>query len=180
MLDVKKETVMIIALCRQYKPRYSSALVAGAIVALAMVALTDRAASDEPLAHVRSSAVAARTISLTASAGLRITRSHGSNIEASGTVSGTLRGSMAAHIVISSASRMTSSFEGTGGSGSLTGKGVANYGVSGNTIYYTGTATVTGGTGTYAHAHATSVRFEGTMNRTQKKITMHINGALQL
>lgn len=169
----------MITSCRQCKPSRASALVAAAIIVMALT-FTDKWALAESPVHARSGAVAARTISLTASASLRITRNHGSNIDASGAVSGTLRGSIAAHIVISSASRMTSTFVGRGNTGSLTGKGVANYGVSGNTIYYTGTATVTGGTGAYAHAHASSVRFEGTMNRTRKSITMHINGTMNL
>lgn len=125
-------------------------------------------------------ATAARRMSLIANATLRVTKNQGSTINAQGFVSGTISGSLSLHTIVNSASRMTSSFVGSSRSGTLTGTSVSDYGVSGNTIYYTGTARITHGTGVYAHVHAAGIHVEGTMNRRQKIVRMRINGNMSV
>lgn len=128
----------------------------------------------------RSDARAARVISLVASAHLRITQVNENQVHAKGAVSGTISGTLTTHITINSGGRMTSYFTGTSHAGSLTGWGVSNYGVSGSTLYYSGTANITRGTGIYAHAHATGIKIEGTLNRRAKRLTAVINGPLHV
>jgi hypothetical protein len=123
---------------------------------------------------------AARVISFIANAKLRVTKSQGSTVEAEGPVSGTIDGYLRLQVTVASASRMTSSFVGTSRVGTVEGTSVSDYGVSGNTLYYTGSANITHGTGSYAHVHAVGVRDEGTVNRSGKVGEMHINGRASL
>lgn len=125
-------------------------------------------------------ATSTRVISLIENASLRVTKTSGSILEAQGPVSGTLSGSLSLHTVVNSASRMTTSFVGAAHSGTLSGTTGLDYGVSGNTLYYTGTASITHGTGVYAHAHATGIHVEGTMDRKRRIVTIHISGRLSV
>lgn len=125
-------------------------------------------------------ATIARTISLIANAHLHISQVNENKVVAQGAVSGTLSGTLSTHITINSGGRMTSWFTGTSRAGTLSGWGVSNYGVSGSTLYYSGTGDITHGTGYYAHAHATGVRIEGTLNRRQRRLTAVINGRLHI
>ncbi len=143
---------------------------------LAASAVVASPANSRPL----DEATAARALSLHERATLGITRNSGSNLDAQGQASGTLNGLLSLHSVVTSAERMSASFVGRSRSGTLSGKGVSNYRVSGSNLYYTGTVSITHGTGAYAHASGHGIRIEGVMNRQRRTITMTIAGGMHV
>jgi hypothetical protein len=174
----KGMTPMNNAIRRRYVERAGVTIgVVWACIALAMVLMGSIKTSS---AMSTETAVSARIISLTESGTLRVTKSQGSIIEAHGPVSGTLSGLLSLHTVVNSASHMTTSFVGSSRTGTLNGTTGLDYGVSGNRLYYTGTASITRGTGVYTHAHATGIHVEGTMDRKLRIVTIHISGKLSL
>jgi hypothetical protein len=123
---------------------------------------------------------AAREISLREVASLRITKRAGANLEARGKVTGTLAGSLSLRIVVNSAAQMSASFSGSSRSGTLSGVGHSSYVVSGNTLTYAGSGSISGGSGAYAHASGSGIRIEGKMNRQQGTVSMTISGRIRL
>lgn len=120
----------------------------------------------------------ARTVTLSSSATLRFTKTHGSVIEADGRMSGTLAGSVSVYISFNSNSRMTGTFNGSFGGGKLTGRVGGEYYPSGSTTIYDGSATVSSGSGSYAHARAVGVHVSGTVNRSRRIVTITLTGHL--
>jgi hypothetical protein len=125
-------------------------------------------------------AAGAKTIALNASANLRITTSHGNNIQAQGPISGTFAGTLRVHVSLNSGSRMTATFTGSSRSGSLAGSVSAEYYPSGRVTIYSGSARIASGTGIYAHARGVGIKVEGTLNRSRHLITMRISGHLSV
>jgi hypothetical protein len=62
-------------------------------------------------------------------------------------------------------------------SATIDGHGTANPHGAGLDEHFSGTLTVTGGTGRYAHAHG-HAGFSGTFNRRTYAITLHTSGSL--
>jgi len=127
-----------------------------------------------------TNAGAARTVSLHEHASLHITKREGSDLEARGAATGTLAGSLDLHIVVDSADRMSASFVGSSHAGTLSGRGQSSYVVSGNVLSYTGTVSISRGTGSYAHASGVGIHIEGAMNRERGTISMTISGEMKV
>lgn len=92
-----------------------------------------------------------------------VSHSHLSIVE-EGNGSGTLSGRLTLHLMLSL----------TGGSvtftayppgGTISGRGEGTSYAKGNTAYFTGTASITGGTGKYSHASAHNVQLHGSLQR---------------
>jgi hypothetical protein len=123
-------------------------------------------------------AAQARTVTASSSGTLRFTKTHGSLIEAAGSISGTLAGSLSVHISFNSNSRMTATFSGNLRGGKLSGRVSGEYYPSGSTTIYEGSATVSSGSGSFAHARAVGVRVSGTVNRSRRIVTIRLAGHL--
>ncbi len=123
-------------------------------------------------------AAQARTVALSSSATLKFTSTHGSQIEAAGSMSGTLVGLLSVHISLNSDSRMTASFSGSFHGGKLSGQVGGEYYPSGSTTIYEGSATVSSGSGSYVHARAIGVHISGTVNRSRRIVTIRLSGHL--
>ncbi len=121
---------------------------------------------------------AAKTVNLNESGSLRLTSSHGLMLNEKGTASGTIKGAIYIHLNVSSTNRVTAEVSIYPSGGSLTGHGSANYRVVGSTATFSGTLAITRGTGHYAHAHATGLRFTGTIARKTDAVTVHVSGRL--
>lgn len=120
----------------------------------------------------------ARTVTLSSSGTLRFTKTQGSLIEAAGRMSGTLAGSVSIHISFNSNSRMTGTFSGSFGGGKLSGRVGGEYYPSGSTTIYDGSATVSSGSGSYAHARAVGIHVSGAVNRSRRIVTITLTGHL--
>jgi hypothetical protein len=127
---------------------------------------------------VQAPDASAKVVTLKASANLRITTTHGNDIEAEGTIAGTFAGSLSVHVTLSSGSRMTATFVGRSHAGKLAGSVSAEYYPSGSVNIYSGAARISSGTGSYAHASSDGVHVSGTMSRSRRLISMSISGRL--
>ncbi len=123
-------------------------------------------------------AAQARTVTVSSSGTLKFTKTHGSQIEAYGSIAGTLVGSLSVHISFNSSSRMTATFSASLHAGQLSGRVGGEYYPSGSTTIYEGFATVSSGSGSYAHAHAVAVHVNGTVNRSRRIVTIRLTGQL--
>jgi hypothetical protein len=151
-------------------------LVAGGLSAGILAAVGVFGASGASAVPAR--AVAARTVNLNESGSLRLTSSHGLILNEKGTASGTIKGSIYIHLNVSSTNRVTAEVSIYPSGGSLTGNGSANYRVTGSNASFAGTLSITRGTGHYAHARASGLRFTGTIARKTDAVTVHVSGRL--
>ncbi len=156
------------------RSRIRRSLAAGSLLATGAcaVALTTGAAGASG-----STASAARTITLNDTAHLHRTSSHGFNLYESGSASGSVSGSISLHLDVVSTNRVTAQLTVHPRGGSVTGTASGSYRNNGSTASFSGTLTITGGTGSYAHAHGSGLSFSGTIQRTSNEaVTAHVSG----
>jgi len=125
-----------------------------------------------PLAH------AARTINLNDTGRLRETSHHGFHLNFQGTASGTIGGTIYIHLDVTSTNHTTAEINIYPSNGSLTGNGTASYRSNGGQATFSGTMSISRGTGTYAHAHASNLSFSGTIQRSNDATSVHVSGPL--
>ncbi len=121
---------------------------------------------------------AAHTVSLSENGSLHLTSHHGFHLNEQGTASGTIRGSIYIHLDVSSTNRVTAEVNIYPSNGSLTGYGTANYRAEGGKATFRGTLSISRGSGSYAHAHASGLSFTGTIQRVNDATTVHLSGPL--
>lgn len=118
---------------------------------------------------------AARTLSATDTAHLHYVHSSGSELFETGTATGALPGSMQANVTIGST--FTGSFTIYTSGGTIKGHGTATPHGSGRYESFSGTVTVTGGSGRYAHAHGRAGLY-GTFDRKTYALVIQTTGRL--
>ena len=123
-------------------------------------------------------ALAARTISLNENGSLHLTSHHGFHLNEQGTASGTIKGTIYIHLDVSSTNRVTAEVNIYPNGGSLTGYGTANYRADGGQATFSGTLSISRGSGSYAGAHASGLSFTGTIERVNDATTVHLSGPL--
>jgi hypothetical protein len=126
-------------------------------------------AGHTPLAHV------ARTLKATDTANLRYIKHSGSQLFEEGSAQGDLPGSMRANLSIGAT--FTASFTIYTHGGTITGHGSATPHGASLDEHFSGTLTVTGGTGRYTHAHG-HAGLSGTFNRRTYAVTLQTSGSL--
>jgi hypothetical protein len=119
---------------------------------------------------------AARTLNAADTAHLHYIHSSGSELIETGTATGTLPGSMNAHVNIGATISGTFTVTVRGG-GSIKGHGSATPHGSGTYESYRGSLTVTGGTGRYTHARGHAGLY-GTFNRKTYALVVQTTGQL--
>jgi hypothetical protein len=124
------------------------------------------------------SATAARTVTLSESGRLRLTSKRGFTLNERGTASGTISGSIYIHLHLTSQTRVTAEVNIYPRGGSLSGNGSANYHVVGGYARFSGTLSITRGSGKYAHARASGLRFTGTIQRRDDSVAVQLSGHL--
>jgi hypothetical protein len=156
--------------------RVRALVLAGAMTSLGAVAVLGAGASSA----AGPVATAARTLNLNESGRLHLTSSHGFKLNEQGSASGSIRGSIYIHLQLHESNRVTAEVNIYPSSGSLTGNGSASYGVSpdGADAVFSGTLSISRGSGRYAHAHATRLRFTGTIQRKTDAVTVRLSGPL--
>jgi hypothetical protein len=120
----------------------------------------------------------ARTISLNESGNLHLTSHHGFHLNEQGTASGSIRGTLYIHLDVSSTNRVTAEVSIYPSDGSLTGYGTADYRSDGGQATFSGTLSISRGTGSYSGAHASNLSFSGTIQRSNDATTVHVTGPL--
>jgi hypothetical protein len=120
----------------------------------------------------------ARTVNVTESGHLHLTSGHGLKLNEQGTATGTIRGSIYIHLTISSPTRVTAEVNIYPSSGSLTGTSSASYSTKSTNPRFSGTLVITRGGGRYAHAHASALRFTGTIQHDTDAVTVQLSGPL--
>lgn len=125
-------------------------------------------------------ATAANTLSVRLSAQVRLIGRPGHVDNERGTFTGTFSGTIALRVeaVGSTGGTATFTMYPTKG-GSISGHSVTRGHVNGATVDFTGTATITGGTGSWAHASGTGLRYEGVLNRQNNHATSVMSGRIR-
>lgn len=125
-------------------------------------------------------ATTARVIHLSETAQLHLVAHQGTQVlHEEGQASGTLRGRLTVVINIGY-TEATVTFTARSPAGTLSGRGVESYYVSGKTGHFSGRMGVTGGTGAYAHASGSSLQTAGLIKRARYEVQMTVNGALKV
>ncbi len=118
---------------------------------------------------------AASTLKATDTAHLRYVSASGALLLEKGSATGTLPGAMTVHLDVGAT--FTGSFEIATASGAIYGHGSATPHGSGAYESFSGTLTVTGGTGRYRHAHGTAGLY-GTFSRSSYALVIQTTGDL--
>ncbi len=121
---------------------------------------------------------AARTLSLHESGRLHLTSHSGLTLNEQGSATGTIRGTIYIHLDVASQTHVTAEVNIYPSGGSLSGHGSANYEVGGSYASFSGTLSISRGTGTYSHAHASNLRFTGSIKRVNDATTVEVSGPL--
>jgi hypothetical protein len=150
---------------------------AGFAAALALSAV-GLAALVGPLAAGAATASAAGTVSLNDSGRLHLASHHGFTLNEQGLASGTISGTIYIHLNVVSTNRVTAEVNIYPSGGSVTGSASASYHPSGGVASFSGTMSVTRGTGRYSGAHGSGLSFTGTVQRSNDAVTVHVSGRM--
>jgi hypothetical protein len=123
-----------------------------------------------------SNAHAARTFTLKDTGNLHKTSKKGFNLYESGSASGSISGSLSLHLDVVSTNKVTAELTVHPKGGSITGKASGSYRTNGGTASFSGTLSITHGTGSYSGAHGGGISFNGTIQRSNDSVTVHVNG----
>lgn len=124
-------------------------------------------------------AVAAKVLFLNVTTNLHLVSRSGHTLIHQGSTSGNLSGAIYTHSVALSTSRGEGTFTFYPKGGSISGRASTRGHVVGATLYFTGTATITGGTGKWAHASGSGLQYSGVMNRQNFHVTEHFSGNIR-
>jgi hypothetical protein len=126
-----------------------------------------------------SVAHAARTVSLNETGHLHLVgKPHGFTLYEQGTATGTAAGSIYVRLTAVSSSRVTAEVNIYPKGGYISGYASASYRTSGNKGLFAGSMSVTRGSGSYAHAHGSGLRFSGSIERSNDAITVQVSGSM--
>ncbi|HTW43541.1 MAG TPA: autotransporter [Solirubrobacteraceae bacterium] len=125
------------------------------------------------------SATAARTLHVGENAHLHLTSKSGFTLNEEGTAAGTIAGAIYIHLhIANNRGGVTAEVNIYPRGGSLSGHGSASYQVRGAQAAFSGTLTITRGTGGYAGAHASGLLFSGTIQRRSDAVAVQLSGSL--
>jgi hypothetical protein len=153
-------------------PLAVAAVLAGAVAGSVALGSAPAGAAG-PGAH------AARTVSLQESGHLHLTSKQGLTLNEEGSASGTIKGKIYIHLhVANNRGGVTAEVNIYPSGGSLTGYGSASYHVVGSYASFSGSLSISRGTGRYAHARASGLRFTGTVKRRNDSVSVRLSGSL--
>jgi hypothetical protein len=119
---------------------------------------------------------AARTISLSENGRLHLTSHKGFTLNEAGSASGTIKGTIYIHLNVASPTHVTAQVNIYPSGGSISGAASAKYGVDGPVANFSGTMSISRGTGSYSQAHGSGLSFSGTVQRSDDAVTVHLSG----
>ncbi len=123
-----------------------------------------------------SSATAARTVTLNDTGHLRETSHKNFYLNYSGQATGTVGGTLYLHLHVISTNRFTAELSVYPHGSSISGTASGSYRNQGATASFTGTLTVTHGTGSDAGAHGSGIGFHGSTQRANGATTVSVSG----
>lgn len=131
-----------------------------------------------PLAALPPAAHAAKALSLNESGQLHLTSRHGFTLNERGSAAGTIAGTISVRLTIVSTSSVTAEVTISRSDGSITGYATAGY-RKGNTMAgFSGSMSVSRGSGRYSGAHGSGLSFSGTIQRSNYAVGVHVSGRL--
>jgi hypothetical protein len=134
-----------------------------------------RPARDEPVA------VAAKTLAFDINSNLHLVGRPGHVLNEHGTFSGSQSGTIEIRFTSVSHTSGEATFAAySSQGGSVSGRATTKGHVVGATVYFTGSMTVTGGTGRWAHASGRDLLFSGAVNRHTFSATTHTQGSIDV
>ncbi|HYB23724.1 MAG TPA: hypothetical protein VED41_07995 [Solirubrobacteraceae bacterium] len=128
-------------------------------------------------------AIPARTISIGESAHLHLTSrsATGFTLNEEGAATGTIGGTIYIHLhIANNHGGVTAEVNIYPRGGSLSGYGSATYQVEGAQAVFSGTLSITRGTGSYAGARAAGLRFSGSIQRRGDAVAAQLSGPLSV
>ncbi len=147
------------------------------ILAPALIVLIGHGPFSPRAARVAGArAVDARTISLSETGRLHLASKHGFTLNEQGSASGTVTGTIYVHLTVVSTSRVSAEVNIYPKGGSISGFATASYHRGSQTASFSGSMSVSRGTGSYGHAHGSGLSFNGTIARSSDAITVHVDG----
>jgi hypothetical protein len=152
--------------------------IAPAAAAFVLATAAVFAGSFEAANASSSRARSSRAVTLSESGRLHLTSKQSFTLNEQGSASGTITGTIYIHLHLTSSTRVTAEVGIYPSGGSLSGNGSAAYRVEGAVAAFTGTLAITRGTGKYAHARASGLRFTGTIQRRGDAVSVHLSGPL--
>lgn len=155
--------------------RTATSALCGALAAGCLATATQSVAASGPSGHPAARAHAAHVLKATDTAHLHYISSSGSLLFDEGKATGELPGSMRVHLDLGST--FTGTFTIYASGGSIKGHGSATPHGSGTYESFSGTLTVTGGSGRYAHAHGHGGLY-GTFDRDNYALVIKTTGSL--
>ena len=155
--------------------RRAAAVLCAALAAGCPAAATQSAAASPSSGHPTGRAHTAHVLNATDTAQLHYLSSSGSLLFDEGKATGTLPGRMRVHLDLGTT--FTGTFTIYASGGSIEGHGSATPHGSGTYESFSGTLTVTGGSGRYAHAHGHGGLY-GTFDRDNYALVIKTTGSL--
>lgn len=153
--------------------RVSSAALAAAALTTAAVFGPGAAGAAGPRAK------AARTLSVSDSANLRLNNHKGTELKESGTAKGNLPGKIYIQLKLASQKTVTAKIQVYPSGGSLSASASASYRVvTSSSASFSGTLNITGGSGRYAKAKGSKLSFSGTVHRPSDAVSVRVSGKI--
>lgn len=154
--------------------------IAAALASATFAAFASAASLPSAVLARATSAHAARTVSLSESGSLHSTERHPTinALNEQGSASGTIAGTIYIHLHVVSNSKVTAEVNIYPRGGSLSGTGSASYHVVGAQAQFTGTLSISRGSGTYSRARASRLVFTGAIQRRNDAVAVHLSGPL--
>lgn len=157
--------------------RISTALLTLVLTMAMLVALASGGASGANSPQPGPSASSARTISLDERANLHLTSKHGFTLNEQGAATGTLKGAIYVHLRIVSTKKVTAEvniYPSSGGS--ISSSASAAYRREGAVGKFSGSLSITRGSGAYGHARGSGLSFSGTIAKSNDAIAVRVSG----
>jgi hypothetical protein len=149
----------------------------GALAFSLGVSIAALALGAASVAASSSRATATRSLSLAETGHLHETSKHNFTLNEEGSATGTATGRIYVHLTTVSSTRVTAEVNIYPQGGSISTRGSGSFRRSGTTASFSGSMSIVGGTGSYAHIRGSNLSFSGTIQESANDpITVHVNG----